>query len=259
MTEGRALTITAASLPTGLTDLDRAVYAAAGSGVTMAALPSEPGVEAALDAIAGRAESSRWGLDAAARARARRGGWLMAIITLVGLARLATGLANGKPVGFLVAVDLVAIVATALLLRVPTLSSAGRRALASQRRTNAHLAPKQSPAWSTYGPQGAAMGVALFGAAALWQADPVFSAAAGLSRQVRRRLQQRLVERELLLDRQFVRRRRRELVRRGRAGAADERARRSRDRMAARDRRLHREPARPALHRGGRRVAARPR
>jgi hypothetical protein len=51
------------------------------------------------------------------------------------------------------------------------------------RRSSKHLRPDSSPSWSTYGPGAAALGVGLFGTAAIWAADPAFAADAEIQRQ----------------------------------------------------------------------------
>ena len=59
-------------------------------------------------------------------------------------------------------------------------ADAGQAVLAESRTRSRHLAPSLAPSWATYGVAGAAMGVALYGTAAIWAADPAFAGAAGL-------------------------------------------------------------------------------
>ncbi|WP_159079110.1 hypothetical protein [Plantactinospora sp. BC1] len=58
--------------------------------------------------------------------------------------------------------------------------SAIRRLVARLRNAQQHLAPSLDPAWTVYGPNGAALAVALFGPGAIWQADPRLARALGL-------------------------------------------------------------------------------
>lgn len=55
------------------------------------------------------------------------------------------------------------------------LSSPGRRELARLRAAHEHLSPAMSPAWPANGVDAAAMGVALFGAGAVWRSAPGFA------------------------------------------------------------------------------------
>ncbi|MEE6262465.1 TIGR04222 domain-containing membrane protein [Plantactinospora sonchi] len=66
--------------------------------------------------------------------------------------------------------------------------AATRRLLARLRGAHEHLAPQLDPSWRLYGPNGAALTVALFGAGAIWRADPRLARTLGLPRApVRRR------------------------------------------------------------------------
>src|SRR5690606_8271839 len=90
---------------------------------------------------------------------------------------------NDRPVGFLIALTIVtAIAAVAFFASVPRMTRSGRATLTELRTRNRHLDPGHSPAWATYGATGAAMGVALYGGAAFWAADPAFAALTGLPR-----------------------------------------------------------------------------
>jgi uncharacterized protein (TIGR04222 family) len=171
------------TLPAGASRLDGAVYEAARRGVEMPALAADPLVASALAEVQSTAASAGWLLDSAQRGRARRGAALMFAVAAVGAARTGSGVANDRPVGIIIFLTLIAImVGVGFLATVPRLSRAGRAALDRVRRRGAHLDPKKSPAWATYGATGAALGVALYGTAALWAADPAFAAEAGLRR-----------------------------------------------------------------------------
>ena len=76
------------------------------------------------------------------------------------------------------------MIIAALLWRVPRTTTNGRRLLGRMRQQALHLAPRQSPSWSTYGPQAAALSVGLYGAGAFFLADPEFAEAAELQRNV---------------------------------------------------------------------------
>jgi hypothetical protein len=54
--------------------------------------------------------------------------------------------------------------------------------MSSVRQSYQHLSPGQSPSYATYGAAGAAMGVALYGAASLYTMDPAFAAEAEIQR-----------------------------------------------------------------------------
>jgi uncharacterized protein (TIGR04222 family) len=169
-------------LPAGTTPLDAAVYDAAQRGVAIGRLSNDHRVHTALGELNTHVAASGWLLDAGERARARLGGLLLLALAGFGAVRIAAGAANGRPVGYLVALCVVTLLLGLRFLAAPRVSRAGRSVLAQVRGQNRHLAPKQRPSWSTYGVTGAAMGVALYGAAALWTADPVFAASVGLPR-----------------------------------------------------------------------------
>jgi uncharacterized protein (TIGR04222 family) len=171
-------------LPPGASRLDHAVHDAARRHVQARLLPADPGVSNALREILDGLGRAGWVRDDAQRAKARLGGWVMLALAGLGGVRVLAGMANDRPVGFLVALVAVTIPIALVLLVVrrhsPT--AAGRRALMDARRSHQHLQPSQAPAWSTYGFTGAAMGVALFGTGALWAADPEFARHAGVLR-----------------------------------------------------------------------------
>ncbi|MET9328404.1 TIGR04222 domain-containing membrane protein [Tsukamurella sp. NPDC003166] len=112
--------------------------------------------------------------------RQPRSAWsalLLLPVIILGFARLGAGLANGRPVGFLV---LAMLAMGALFLyfafRTRRRTAAGRRELEAARQRNAHLHPRLQPSMRTYGPQAAAYGAALFGVASLMLFDPVLAA-----------------------------------------------------------------------------------
>jgi uncharacterized protein (TIGR04222 family) len=90
--------------------------------------------------------------------------WFLPLLVL-GVARVVAGRANGRPVGFLVALLVVTgVVAARFLLRVPDATGLGRRTLQRLRAEQPRPAAGASPAELT-------LGTALFGAGVLWAAD----------------------------------------------------------------------------------------
>lgn len=169
--------------PVGASDLERAVHSAVGNPSTLADLHRDSRVRSALDSLSRGLEQAGLAIGPAQRHSARLGAKALLILLLIGAARLVTGLANGRPVGYLFLVLGAVLVAWFLLRRVPYQTRAATKALAELRQRHAHLAPAQSPAYATYGAAGAAMGVALFGAASLWALDPAFAQQAEIQRQ----------------------------------------------------------------------------
>ena len=167
-------------LPSGVTPLDTAVYSAAGRRIRVRDLGSDPWVTAAVDQLRERLENAGLARTAAQRRTARL--WAIAGTTLVGIgiARLVAGIGNGKPVGFLVPSVVLAVFVTIAMLVTPsgTATRAATRGMAELRRRHQYLSPGQSPSYATYGAAAAAMGVALYGAASLYDMDPVFAAGA---------------------------------------------------------------------------------
>ncbi len=176
-----ALNVTGA-LPAGVSRLDHAVYEAAVRRVQANRLLSDAQVSTATEAVRAGLVDAGWVLDDDQRARARRGGWLLLALGAFGFVRVIAGALNAKPTGYLALLTVAVVIAGLLLLRVPKRTAAAARVLAEAQRSHAHLEPKNSPSWATYGLVGGAMGVALYGTAALWAADPVFAADAGLRR-----------------------------------------------------------------------------
>jgi uncharacterized protein (TIGR04222 family) len=168
--------------PSDAGPLDLAVYDAAQRRVAVSRLAHEPRVQSALADIGVRVAHAGWLLDPSARGRARLGGILLVALAGFGAFRAVSGIANDRPVGYLVMLCIITLLLSIYFFAVPRVSRLGRKVLDHARNRHAHLAPRQSPSWSTYGVAGAAMGVALFGTAAFWAADPAFAAEAGLRR-----------------------------------------------------------------------------
>jgi uncharacterized protein (TIGR04222 family) len=173
-----------APMPAGVTPLDQAIYNAAGKRLRARHLVADQWVRGALDQLRDQLERAGLVPTADDRRAARLGGSLLLPLLLVGVVRIAAGLANERPVGGLTWICVGVLVAGLLLRRGgPRRTSAARRALAELRRRNIHLAPASRPAVATYGATGAAMGVALFGVGSLWAMDPAFAAEAEIERQ----------------------------------------------------------------------------
>ncbi|MFC7484165.1 TIGR04222 domain-containing membrane protein [Luedemannella flava] len=175
---------TAGPYPSGASRLDWAVYDAASRQVRQRDLLADPGVASALTELRDALFAAGWLRTPAERARLRLAGFLVLLLAALGVARIVAGISNDRPVGYLVLLTIGVVIAGALLLIVKERSRAGSRAIAEAMRTSRHLAPTNAPAWSTYGLTGAAMGVAVFGAAALWSADPAFAEQAEIQRQL---------------------------------------------------------------------------
>jgi uncharacterized protein (TIGR04222 family) len=166
--------------PAGASDLDRAVHAAAGRGVRASAMHRDATVAAALDATERRLVDAGALYSDRQRTRQRWGSYALFVLAGLGAARIVAGFDNHKPVLYVALATIGVFGLAKILRRVPRTTRRGTRMLARLRRRHAHLSPKQSPSWATYGATGAALGVALFGTAALWEADPAFAEQANI-------------------------------------------------------------------------------
>lgn len=90
----------------------------------------------------------------------------------LGVVRLIAGLSTRHPVGFLILALVAVGVCLWLVVRPVRLTRLGRATVADAVRRNSHLRPANSPAYSAYGPDSAALATALFGGMALWSLDP---------------------------------------------------------------------------------------
>jgi uncharacterized protein (TIGR04222 family) len=138
---------------------------AANPGRTLGDLRAALAREPAMTALGERLR--RGGLVPSPEQRARYRAaalWFLPLLAL-GAARVAAGSANGRPVGFLVALLVVTVVvAVGLALQVPQTTELGRRALQQLRLANPRPTGGLAPAEMT-------MAMALFGAGVLWTAD----------------------------------------------------------------------------------------
>jgi len=171
-------------LPSGATPLDTAVYNAAGRHIRAREVDRDQWVVRALQQLREGLETQGLAITAAQRRTARRWAIPAAALVVLGAARVVDGIQNDRPVGFLILSIFLAIILGVLTFAkasaVPT--RAATRAIAGLRKQNQYLSPRQSPSYATYGASGAAMGVALFGAASLYSMDPAFAAEAEIQR-----------------------------------------------------------------------------
>ncbi|MFI0444998.1 TIGR04222 domain-containing membrane protein [Actinomadura sp. 6N118] len=143
-------------------------------------VPDDLRVRNEMEALKASLEREGLALGGGDKTAIRMASLLLWGLLAVGVARLASGISNGRPVGFLiVAVILFTLVCLGFMV-VGNKTRAGRTALEATRDRLGHLNPSANPAWATYGPSGAAFGVALFGTAALMSFDPAFAEEAQL-------------------------------------------------------------------------------
>jgi uncharacterized protein (TIGR04222 family) len=171
-------------LPSGVTPLDTAVYNAAGRRLRCRDIVSDQWVATALKQLRNGLESAGVATTAAQRSIARLWAVPSAVLFVVGALRIVAGTRNDRPVGYLVPLTFFALLLTfvAVSRARTTRTRAATKGMAQLRRQRAYLAPGQSPSYATYGAAGAAMGVALFGAASLYAMDPAFAAEAEIQR-----------------------------------------------------------------------------
>ena len=171
-------------LPSGATPLDRAVHYAAAQHTPARQLSSTEWVDRALTELRDGLDQRGLLIGANRRAALRLGPLLLAALELLGIFRIIAGLANGRPVWYLVPIVIgLAVVTTLLFVRVPRRTRAADTALRTLRPRNRHLSPASNPAYAVYGATGLAMAVALYGTASLWAMDPAFAQQAEIVRQ----------------------------------------------------------------------------
>jgi uncharacterized protein (TIGR04222 family) len=171
-------------VPSGAPELDRVVHAVAGRRTLRSRdAAGDPAVAAVLDRTEAELAEAGLLLSPAVRSAVRRGALAGVALLAFGIVRAIAGTQNGKPIGGLVLLLVLVAAGTLALSYVPRLSRAARSAVTGLRRDASHLRPSQSPSWATYGPGAAALGVGLFGTAAIWAADPAFAADAEIQRQ----------------------------------------------------------------------------
>jgi uncharacterized protein (TIGR04222 family) len=163
--------------------LELAILAATDRPVPYSRLKSDLAVAAALRALSD--ELVRDGLLVSEHNRGLLRRWGLALLGLfaLGVWRLVAGIGNGHPVGFLIPLLLAAGVGALLwYLRLPRRTPAGHAALERLRMMHSHLAPELRPDWAANGPSATAIGVGVFGAGAIWAADPVFAGELAVAR-----------------------------------------------------------------------------
>jgi uncharacterized protein (TIGR04222 family) len=171
-------------LPSGAPELDRAIHAAAGrQSLRSRDVAADPNVAAILERTEAELTESGLLLSPAVRSHVRRGALAGVSLLVFGIVRAIAGTQNGKPIGNLILLLVLVAAGTLALSYVPRLSRVARSSVNMLRRDASHLRPSQSPSWATYGPTSAALGVGLFGTAAIWAADPTFAADAEIRRQ----------------------------------------------------------------------------
>ncbi|MEV0135073.1 TIGR04222 domain-containing membrane protein [Dactylosporangium sp. NPDC050688] len=183
-TNARGTLRQAGRVPTGAGELDRAVHAAAGRRVPVRSVQTDAAVSGVLRRTEEQLTLAGWLMDEDRRRGVRIASFIVFAAAALGVARIVAGIANDRPVGFLILLVIPVVIIALLFWRVPRTTTNGRRLLAQMRARTAHLAPRQSPSWSTYGPEAAALSVGLYGAGAFFLADPEFAEAAELQRNV---------------------------------------------------------------------------
>lgn len=170
--------------PVGASELDRTIHAAAGRGLTARTVQSDSAVVEVLKRTEQQLTQAGWLLDDDRRRAVRMASVIVFAVVAIGLARIFAGTLNDRPIGYLVLLIVPVVLIALLFLRVPRITTNAKRLVNQMRMRALHLAPRQSPSWSTYGPEAAALSIGLFGASAFFLADPEFAEAAELQRNV---------------------------------------------------------------------------
>jgi uncharacterized protein (TIGR04222 family) len=175
-TAGRGVVVATSRPDARADELERAVHHAAATAVPRGRLSAAGAVASALHRIEQRLVAAGLLLSAERRARIRLvGGWVL-VVAALGVVRIVAGVANGRPVGFLIALVLALLVVGLLLVvRVPRRTRAGDALLRRLAADHHLLAPSMRPDWEVYGPAGAALSIGVFGVSALWAADPALA------------------------------------------------------------------------------------
>ncbi|WP_103380064.1 TIGR04222 domain-containing membrane protein, partial [Pseudonocardia dioxanivorans] len=175
-TAGRGNVVAVGALLPGADELERAIHATATSPVGRGRLRYHEYVAAALAAIERRLTAEGLLVTDDERRGVRQAGAWMLLVAGLGLARLVAGVANGKPVTFLVLATLgAAVVGVVLMARVPRRTPLGDATVSAMRAQHHRLSPANRPDWIANGATAAALGVGVFGMSALWASDPAFA------------------------------------------------------------------------------------
>jgi uncharacterized protein (TIGR04222 family) len=146
-------------------------------------LPFHRSVQTALAKIEDRLVAGGFLLSEERRRQIRRVGFWMLGVAALGLVRTLADVAEARPVGLLVvALLVVTAVAVVQLSLAPRRSRHGDHALSALRAEHHGLSPEVKPDWGVNGPDGAALGIGIFGTSALWASDPVFAGEIAVSR-----------------------------------------------------------------------------
>ncbi|WP_214368563.1 TIGR04222 domain-containing membrane protein [Pseudonocardia sp. H11422] len=175
VTAGRGNVQAAGRIDRSADELERAIHFTATVPTARYRLQFHRAVVTALEGIEQHLVGG--GLLSADRRRAvRKVGFWMLVVAGLGLVRLLAGVADARPVGWLV-VTLLAVTVVALvhLSRAPRRTPLGDATLERLRHEHHALSPAMKPDWAAYGPTGAALGVGVFGMSALWASDPAFA------------------------------------------------------------------------------------
>ena len=175
------------SSPPAPSELTWAVYQAAQQRpVHPVALAQDRTLRPALEHLRDTLVRRGWLLSPRRRTAMRLAALPMVAVLTLGIARVVAGLGAGKPVAFLVMLTVLVGLFVLPMLAVSPRSRAGQSAMARMRAAHIRLDPRTSAsagaAASAFGVGGAALAVGLFGAAALWSADPALAAETDLGR-----------------------------------------------------------------------------
>ncbi len=163
--------------------LQQVILDVAASGTRTSTVLADPRVRVELDRLQDRLETAGL-VRSRQQARALRlSKRLIVVLELIGVARVMAGIFIFRPFGNLLIV-MVVLGVIGMLLRVLTSNrtAAGAATLRRLRAANDHLRGSSNPSWTTYGPYGAGLSVALFGATSMFAFDPVFAAEAAIPR-----------------------------------------------------------------------------
>jgi uncharacterized protein (TIGR04222 family) len=167
--------------------LDRAVLGQVREGRPVHELDRAPDGAAALDALRAELVGAGALLTPEQRAPARLAAVWPGAVAVLGAARVSAGLANDRPVAWILIATVLMTVATVVVgARSPDRHGSVPGALAELRRGAPHLEPSTVPSLTTYGAAAAATAVALSGFAVLAAADPALAQTTEMSELQRR-------------------------------------------------------------------------
>ncbi|AII07494.1 TIGR04222 domain-containing membrane protein [Rhodococcus opacus] len=111
----------------------------------------------------------------------RRASIPILVVLAIGVARLVSGFAGGKPIGFLLLAVVLLSAARELVRRTGRRTHQGTAELQRLRREHSYLSPRMRPSLTAYGPTPIALSTALFGMGAVGLFSPGFASAAGVT------------------------------------------------------------------------------